>query len=273
MTTAIAEAEAPAETPLRHLQVGPLKVFDGGPEDAVNFCLDAIARGTGARVATANVDFLALALDDEQLRADLEACDLVVADGAPVARLARLMGARSVRRVAGVDLVLALCRAGTRERPLRIALYGSDPATARAARAWINEDERAQVVAVINPPFRDLTAEEQAEERRRIAEARPDVIFVALGCPKQERRIADYYSAAPSAVWIGVGGTFDFIAGKRTRAPRAMQAAGLEWVARLAQEPRRLWRRYLLRDIPALFSVARWCLAARMQAPRGRSRV
>ncbi len=91
-----------------------------------------------------------------------------------------------------------------------------------------------------------------------------------MGCPKQERLIARYFDAAPAAVWIGVGGTLDFYAGRTRRAPRWMQAIGLEWVMRLAQEPRRLWRRYLLHDIPTLVRVTPACLRLRLGGRRER---
>jgi hypothetical protein len=84
-------------------------------------------------------------------------------------------------------------------------------------------------------------------------------VLVALGCPAQERRIQEYYHAAPGAIWIGVGGTLDFFGGRRRRAPGWVQALGLEWLFRLGQEPRRLWRRYLLRDLPALVQLLAWC--------------
>ena len=81
-------------------------------------------------------------------------------------------------------------------------------------------------------------------------------MLVALGCPRQERLIARYFDCAPAALWIGVGGTFELISGRKRRAPAPMQAVGLEWVARLAQEPGRLWRRYLLRDAPFFLRLA-----------------
>src|SRR5690606_29054243 len=113
----------------------------------------------------------------------------------------------------------------------------------------------ARIVLRLTPPFRPLVPEEVTAERDAIAHARPDLVLVALGCPRQERLIAEYHDAAPGAVWIGVGGTLDFLAGQRWRAPALVQRGGMEWLVRLAQEPRRLWRRYLLRDLPALLPL------------------
>jgi hypothetical protein len=112
------------------------------------------------------------------------------------------------------------------------------------------------VVCAISPPFRQLSEAEEDAHRRALAACHPDVVLVALGCPRQERFVAASYAWLPEAVWIGIGGALDFYAGRRVRAPHVLQSIGLEWLVRLAQEPRRLWRRYLLRDVPALLALA-----------------
>jgi N-acetylglucosaminyldiphosphoundecaprenol N-acetyl-beta-D-mannosaminyltransferase len=240
-----------------HVPVGPLSVFNGTIDDAVGLCLDAIQARRGLRVATANMDFVARARRDATLRRDLEASSLVVADGAPVAWLARAAGGRRTRRVTGVDLVGALCEAGGRKTGgLRVALYGSDGQTAARAAATLEDRyPGATVVARICPPFRPLGADEVEASLQLLASVRPDLVLVALGCPRQERFIAEHFFEVPGAVWVGIGGTLDFYAGKRKRAPRLVQAAGCEWLARLAQEPRRLWRRYLVDDLPGLLRL------------------
>lgn len=263
LRSAAASAHA-AEPP--HVRVGPVRVFDGALTDAVDFCLSAIESGRGARVATANTDFIALARRDPHLRDDLERSSLVVADGAPVAWLARIAGARRVRRVAGVDLAMELCRTGARRGGLRLALYGSTADVVERASGRIEtEFPGVTIVLRLSPPFRELSDEERQRERAQFAAAAPDLVLVALGCPKQERLIATYFDATPRAVWLGVGGTLDFFAGKRWRAPRWSGRVGLEWVVRMAQEPRRLWRRYLLRDIPTVVAVAPGCVWSRLR--------
>jgi N-acetylglucosaminyldiphosphoundecaprenol N-acetyl-beta-D-mannosaminyltransferase len=254
---AVEQAGTEGQAAPRHVRVGGVKVFDGGLEEATVVLRRRLAEGRGARVATANLDFLALAARDPILSGDLDRSDLVVADGAPVAWMARHAGATSVRRCAGVDLVLALCRESRAGRPLRVLLYGATPDVAAvAAERLTAPDGNGEVAGVMCPPFRPLTQLEQAEEQRQIAALAPDLVLVALGCPRQERLIATYFDNAPTAIWIGVGGTLDFLAGRKRRAPRWLQATGLEWTARLAQDPRRLWRRYLLRDIPFLLRLA-----------------
>lgn len=239
-----------------HVRVNGVRIFDGDLDDAVALLRDRLARGRGARIATANLDFLAQASRDAILAADLEASTMVVPDGAPVVWLARRAGAGRVRRVAGVDLVARLCE-GSGERELRVVLYGSTEEVAREAAERLHASEgAARVTGVICPPFRPLDEEEQDAERAAIGAAQPHIVLVALGCPRQERLIARYFDCAPQAVWIGVGGTFELLSGRKRRAPAPMQAAGLEWVARLSQEPSRLWRRYLLRDAPFFLRLA-----------------
>lgn len=250
-----------------HVPVGPLAVFNGDLEAATRLILDRIDSGHGIRVATANLDFVARARRDKCLRDDLASSDLVTADGAPVAWLARFAGAARIARVTGVDLVASLfASAADRSAGLRFAFYGSTPDVAERAAAELERTYPGAVVtSVLCPPFRELTEEELAHDLAQLAEARPDVVLVALGCPRQERFIAEHQHVVPAAAWIGVGGTFDFYAGVRRRAPGMLQRIGGEWLARLAQEPGRLWRRYFVDDLPALIAVAPACLEARLR--------
>lgn len=243
------------------ISIRGIPVFDGSAEQAVEACLALVRRG--GRVATANLDFFALARRDPRLQEHLANSSLVIADGMPVVWLARLSGASKIRRLAGVDLVEAIFRTD-RESPLRVAIYGSTAELCDRAVPMLEAmGSGARVIHRAHPPFRPLTAEEMVSERRALSLARPDVVLVALGCPRQEQLIAEWFAELPQAVWIGVGGTFDFFAGVRRRAPRAAQAAGLEWLVRMVQEPRRLGRRYLGRDLPTLFSLIPACLGAR----------
>ena len=252
--SALAVAVSPAPPhELPHVRVGTTPIFDGAEREAVDWILEAIESRRGARVATANLDFLAIARHDEALRADLAGSSLVVADGSPVVWMARLAGGRRVKRVAGVDLATEICRRGSADTGLRVSLYGSDEETQQRAAAHLERQfPGLRVVSRLVPPYRPLSGDEQAAERRTIEQSDPELVLVALGCPRQERLIARYYDAAPHAAWIGIGGTFDIFANKRRRAPAAARALGLEWAVRFAQEPRRLWRRYVLRDVPAL---------------------
>lgn len=243
--------------------VGPVPIADASRDEAVSEIVRQYRAGLGSRVATANTDFVALARRDAQLADDLEACSIVVADGAPVAWLARAAGARRVERLTGVDLAPLLIEALQADGPVRVAIYGSTPDIAnRAAVALAATAPAASIAPIVCPPFRPLDPGEVELDVAAIAAANPHIVLVALGCPRQERFIAEYSSAAPQAIWAGIGGSLDFYAGQRRRAPGWMQRAGLEWSARLAQEPGRLWQRYFLRDLPTLIQTAPGCVTA-----------
>jgi N-acetylglucosaminyldiphosphoundecaprenol N-acetyl-beta-D-mannosaminyltransferase len=241
--------------------VNGIPLFDGQHNDAVGACLELIRNGHGGKVATANLDFFALARNDAALREDLLGSTLVVADGMPVVWLAKMAGARKIGRTAGVDLVRDLCARRGSEASLRVAIYGSTRPIAEAGARYLEELAAGlSVTAIITPPFRKLSIDEVESDKQTLVDASPDLILVALGCPAQERLIATWYDAIPGALWIGVGGTFDFFAGKRKRAPAWAQRTGFEWLVRMAQDPRRLGRRYLLRDLPVLVRLAPPCL-------------
>ncbi len=265
LTAAAGSATAPPAC-----RVGGIPIFDGDMEAAVARCFDALDGGAGVRVATANLDFLASARTDGQLLTNLQQASLVTADGWPVVLLARLAGARRVRRVTGVDLVGELFGRSAERGGLRVAFYGSDPENAAAARERVESTyPGVRVVLAACPPYRALTPEEEAGDRQAITDADPDLVLVALGSPRQERVMTTWFDVAPSAIWIGVGGTLDFFSSRRVRAPRVVQRAGLEWAFRFAQEPGRLWRRYLLRDAPALARLLPASAWQRVRAPSG----
>jgi len=248
-----------------HVLIGGIPIFQGGLDEAVAFCLDRMRAGQTTRIATANLDFLALARRNWQLKHHLRTSDLVVADGVPVMWLARLAGAAETKRVAGVDFVTSLCAAGGRNGGVRVALYGSTEPVAGAARVYLEASFPGVTVAdVICPPFRPLTMPEQSEITSRLNASHADVVLVALGCPGQERFAAEFSPRVPGKTWLGVGGSFDFFAGRRKRAPRLAQRFALEWFVRLLQEPRRLAGRYLLRDFPELMRLVPAVLASRV---------
>lgn len=261
-------AQAAETGGLPHVQVGTVPIFAGSAEHALSWCTQRIQTGMGGTVATANLDFLAIARKDAAARELLEKRDLVVADGAPVAWLAKLLGARMVQRLSGVDLVDSLL--GATQDQMRLFLYGSDPEISAAATERImNVHRNVRVVGRISPPFRPLSQAEEMRDMRTIADSKPHIVLVALGFPKQEHVITRYYQTAPYAIWIGIGGTLDFYAGHRHRAPRWIQRIGLEWSIRLAQEPSRLWRRYLLRDIPEAARCLAECTGTRIRRAKG----
>ena len=193
---------------------------------------------------TANVDFLVQAQRDVELRRILFDAHLVLCDGTPLVWASRLLGNRLAERVAGADLVPLLVRIAA-EKHLRVFFLGGTPKSTDAALANLKARHPNLAVVGYSPPFNQLLEMDHEEIKRRIAEARPDMLFVSFGCPKQEKWIAMHYQSLGVPVAAGVGGTIDFLAGQLKRAPRWMQRSGTEWIFRMAQEPRRLFRRYV----------------------------
>lgn len=256
-------------TAITEVMIDGIRLHAGRRAEVLAECLDRVRTGRGGRVATANLDFLALARRDEQLRLDLNAASMVTIDGAPVGWLAKLARAGSAERYAGVDLVRDLCNSSTAEYELRVAVIGSVPEVADPAIAFLERlSPQTAFVTKIHPPFRDLSRHEVECYQQEIADARPNLVFVAMGCPKQERLIAEWSAIAPQALWIGIGGSLDFFAGKKRRAPRWAQRFGMEWCFRMAQDPGRLASRYLLRDLPALALIAPGVLRTRFTQPK-----
>jgi N-acetylglucosaminyldiphosphoundecaprenol N-acetyl-beta-D-mannosaminyltransferase len=214
------------------------------PPRAVEAIESWIARGTRGYVCVTNVHAVMEAGRDEDLRRILNGAALTVPDGVPLVWIGKLKR-EGVRRVYGPDLTLRLC-ARAAERGWRCFFYGGRPGVAeRLAETLKLRFLGLPVVGAEAPPFRPLSAEEDAEAVARINSAAPDLVFVGLGCPKQERWMATHRDRLHAAVLLGVGAAFDFHTGSVRQAPRWMMRASLEWLFRLRQEPRRLWQRYL----------------------------
>lgn len=211
-----------------------------------------VHEGRPRQVVTVNLDFLRLAQRDEPFRAALDSADLVVADGMPVVWLSKLSGTALPERVAGVDLFDDCARLAA-ARGYRVFLLGAGPGVANEAAAVLQRRHPGLVIAgTIAPPSWPFLAETDAAMVEAVRAARPAMLFVALGAPRQELWIAAHLHELGVPVCVGVGGSFDLLAGRLRRAPGWMQRAGLEWLFRLGQEPGRLWRRYLLGDLPLL---------------------
>lgn len=219
------------------------------PVDAVTFpqALEAIERliGRGGYVFTPNVDHVVTAEEDADFRAAYSAASLCLADGMPLVWASRLLGRPLPEKVSGSDLILPLMERAA-AKGWRVYLLGGAPGAAEKA-AQVFRAMGVQIAGVDAPMLRDpRSAEERAPICEKIRRAVPDLILVAFGAPKQELFI--HCARLAPAVSFGIGASLDFIAGKARRAPRWMSERGLEWLYRLLSEPRRLWRRYLLRD-------------------------
>jgi N-acetylglucosaminyldiphosphoundecaprenol N-acetyl-beta-D-mannosaminyltransferase len=197
-------------------------------------------------VVTPNVDHIVMLQTQERLRAAYRDAGMVLVDGAPLLWSSKLLRRPLPERVAGSDLVPALFRAARHEQPLRVFLLGAAPGVAqRAADNIAKRWPSVHVAGTYSPP---IGFERNADENEKILQlvetARPDVLIVGLGAPKQELWVHAHRERLAARVALCVGATIDFLAGERTRAPAWMQASGLEWLYRAASEPRRLATRY-----------------------------
>jgi len=199
-------------------------------------------------VCVANVHTVTECQRSEEFRRIHNRAGMVTPDGVPLVWVSRLQGARQVRRVYGPDLLLAVSEASAR-RGYRHYFYGGAEGVAeRLAENLCARYPGLQVAGLECPPFRPLTPPEDAAAVERINAAQPDIVWVGLGAPKQERWMAEHYGRLEAPVIVSVGAAFDFHAGIKKQAPHWMQRIGMEWLHRLASEPRRLWKRYLINN-------------------------
>lgn len=221
-------------------------------------------------VCTGNLDHLVILTRDDGFRRAYEGADLVVADGAPIVWLSKLSGGEHAlpERVAGSDLFWELAKASS-ETGIRLFFLGGVPgAAARAAAIAEKRYPGASICGTYCPPFETFASEEEQKRIRDVVRAaRPDVLLVAFGAPKQEKWIAENKDLLGVPVAIGVGGSFEMAAGILRRAPRWVQRLGLEWFYRFAQQPRRLFERYFVDDMPYLLGAALRTGLTRLRGP------
>ncbi len=197
---------------------------------------------------------------DPRLRAILNQSFLNTPDGMPMVWMGKLHGFKEMDRVYGPDLMLLVCEF-TRDKGYTHFLYGGGEGLAPELKERLEKKFTGiKIVGTYTPPFRPLNATEEADFIRTVAEKKPDIIWVGLSTPKQEKFMAQYWQKLDATLLFGVGAAFDFHAGRVRQAPRWMQRSGLEWFFRLCCEPRRLSRRYL-RNNP-LFALRVFCQLA-----------
>ncbi len=196
------------------------------------------------QVATANTDFLVNALHDEELRSILLSADLVTPDGMPVVWAARALRSPLPERVAGADIVPEIAALAAKHG-YRIFMLGAREQVAQKAAERLHADYPGIIICGCLSPLPDELEQVSHDVVAAIRSVKPDILFVAFGNPKQEKWIHRHRADLKDVpVCMGVGGTFDFLAGEATRAPVWMQHRGLEWFHRLALDPTRLWKRY-----------------------------
>jgi N-acetylglucosaminyldiphosphoundecaprenol N-acetyl-beta-D-mannosaminyltransferase len=218
--------------------------------------VELVSAGEGGAICVSTVHMVMEAFDDPEFRRIVNSADRVTPDGVPLVWALRLLGVERAERVYGPSLLPMVCGLA-RERGLSVGFYGgsAEVVDELVRRMWARFPG-LDVSFAWAPPYRALGAEEDRKVIDGIEAAGTDILFVGLGCPKQERWIAEHRNSL-SCVSVGVGAAFDFHAGHKAQAPAWMQAAGLEWLLRLCCEPRRLWRRYLYYNPRFLFHFVR----------------
>ncbi len=257
----------------RDRNAGTVRSVIGLPIDSLSWpiALSRLSRWAAAResryVCICNVHSVVTARLDPRFAMIIRQADMATPDGAPIAWLMRRLGAPRQERINGPDLMWLYCaQAAPREES--IFLYGGHHGTLHILEQMLRKHfPELRIAGAYSPPYRALTAEEDEAVVAMINASGAGTVWVSLGCPKQERWMAEHRGRI-QATMIGVGAAFDYHAGTITRAPLWMQRAGLEWFHRLCCEPRRLWRRYLYTN--TLFTLyASWQLLGRRMTPDG----
>lgn len=240
----------PRPVPLGHARVHPVTI-----DQAARTVLHWARARRSALVVTPNVDHVVLLERDPAFRSAYEAAHLQVCDGMPLKMLASLAGTPVPERVTGVDLFVEVCRRAARE-DLRVFIAGGMPDVLENGIARLRRRFPGLQVTGHSPPFGFEGTAAEVELIDAIAAADPHVVAVCFGAPRSEVWALQQLEHRP-AVYLSVGAAIDFVAGSRRRAPGWLQRLGLEWLFRLASEPGRLWRRYLVRDVAFLAVAAR----------------
>jgi N-acetylglucosaminyldiphosphoundecaprenol N-acetyl-beta-D-mannosaminyltransferase len=208
--------------------------------------IDELARAkNGGYVCFSTVHMVMESYDRPDFAARVNAADLIVTDGMPIVWMQKLQGKKSASRVRANDLMISL-GAFCEQNDLSVGFYGGRQEVIDGILARAEKDHpNLKIVYAFSPPFRPLTEAEDEAIVQEITRAAPDILFMGLGCPKQENWMAAHKDKLKS-VMLGVGASFDFYAGNVRESPEWMGKLGLEWLFRLTQEPKRLWRRYLI---------------------------
>ena len=227
--------------------------------------------GVGGWVVTANLDILRQAVGQPQIAALIGRASTIVADGMPLVWAAKMSKQPLPERVAGSNLIFSVSEAAGCGKRSVFFLGGDDGVAERAGSILAEKYPGLKIAGHYCPPF---GFENDEAEMDRIGtlfrEANPDIVYVALGFPKQERLIQSMREACPNAWWLGIGISFSFVAGEVQRAPVWIQNVGLEWVHRMIQEPRRLFKRYVLHDIPFALRMFAWAIRYRFRSKTDR---
>ncbi len=234
-------------------------------DSAIEKVAELVKEKRGGYVCFSTVHMVMEAYDDAEFGAKVNGADLIVTDGMPIVWMQKLQGKNKASRVRANDLMIMLCEFAAKEN-LSVGFYGGKPEVLGAIRAKAEKDlPNLQIPYAFSPPFRALTETEDKKITEEINAAKPDILFMGLGCPKQENWMAAHKDKL-QAVMLGVGASFDFYAGNVKESPAWLGKLGLEWLFRLTQEPKRLWRRYLILNPRFLWQCTKQMIFSRQSA-------
>lgn len=241
-------------------------------QQVVAHVIDALGKREGGWLATLNVDIFRAVRRDAELAGLIASASLIVPDGMPLLWAARLRGDPLPERVTGASMIFSLSAAAA-DAGRSVYLLGGAPGVPQWAGTALAERYPGLIVAGADaPPMGfDKVPEQILQARDKVVAAAPDIVFVGLGFPKQERLITELAPLLPRTWFVACGAAIAFAAGALPRAPQWMQRAGLEWLFRLASEPRRLARRYLIHDLPFAASLLAGSAARRLATRRRHS--
>jgi N-acetylglucosaminyldiphosphoundecaprenol N-acetyl-beta-D-mannosaminyltransferase len=263
--------DAPRAQPPRTVTLMGLDLAAVTERDTIDHVLQGLVERRGGWICPANLDVLRQWRGSADVRELVAVADLVVADGMPLVWAGELQGSPLPGRVAGSSLIVSLTAAAA-DAGASVFLLGGNPGTADAAVAELTKTiPQLRLAGTMCPPFGfDRDPRWLDEIERSLLETAPDIVYVGLGFPKQERLIVELRRRLPSTWFVSCGVSFSFVAGEIARAPLMMQRLGLEWLHRMAQEPKRLYRRYLLQGVPFLVQLMSSAVAFRLRhAARG----
>ncbi len=233
---------------LQHCEILKTNINVTNMSDTIKYIGEHLNDLRGKYICVSNVHTTVMAYENAEYRKIQNSAAMALPDGAPLSSYSRRKGYKQAQRVTGPDLMLELF-AVSKEKGYRHYFYGATEETLQSMRKVIERDYPGMEIAgMYAPPFRTLTPQEDAEIVEKINKSRPDFIWIGLGAPKQEEWMYQHMGQL-QGVLIGVGAGFDYLAGYIKRAPRWMQRMSLEWLYRLLQDPRRLWRRYFTSNV------------------------
>ena len=233
---------------LQHCEILKTNINVTNMSDTIKYIAGHLDDLRGKYICVSNVHTTVMSYENEEYRKIQNGAAMALPDGAPLSSYSRRKGYKQAQRVTGPDLMLELF-AISKEKGYRHYFYGATEETLQSMKEVLERDYPGiQIAGMYAPPFRALTPHEDAQIVAKINEARPDFIWIGLGAPKQEEWMYQHMGQL-QGVLIGVGAGFDYLAGYIKRAPRWMQRMSLEWLYRLLQDPKRLWRRYFTSNV------------------------